>query len=227
MMRSFVWKTMSVALLLAPLNIVTSVAQTRVTVVKVYDGDTVTLADKSRVRLIQIDAPELAESECYADKSRQALESILKSQTITFVEDSKLEKVDMFGRKLGYLFAGKVNINLKLVEIGAATPYFYNREKGDFANKLLSAAKTAQSKRLGLWKECPGTKLNPFSKVQTSGGLALTSSNQCDPNYGGCIPIYPPDLNCSQIKTLGLAPVRVIGRDVHKLDRDGDGYGCN
>jgi endonuclease YncB( thermonuclease family) len=226
-MRSFVWRMMSVALLIAPLNNVPSVAQTRVTVVKVYDGDTVTLSDKSRVRLIQVDAPELAEGECYAEESRQALAKILRSQAITLVEDSKLEKVDMFGRKLGYLFAGKVNVNLKLVEIGAATPYFYNGEKGDFANKLLSAAKIARSKKLGLWNECPGTKLNPYSKVQTSRGLAVKSSNQCDPNYEGCIPVYPPDLNCSQLKTLGLAPVRVIGRDVHKLDRDGDGYGCN
>jgi endonuclease YncB( thermonuclease family) len=218
---------MSVALLIAPLNNVPSVAQTRVTVVKVYDGDTVTLSDKSRVRLIQVDAPELAEGECYAEESRQALTKILRSQAITLVEDSKLEKVDTFGRKLGYLFVGKVNVNLKLVEIGAATPYFYNGEKGDFANKLLSAAKIAQSKKLGLWNKCPGTKLNPYSKVQTSRGLAVNSSNKCDLNYEGCIPVYPPDLNCSQIKTLGLAPVRVIGRDVHKLDRDGDGYGCN
>jgi len=227
MMRIFVWKTVSVALLLAPLSITPSVAQTRVTVVKVYDGDTVTLGDKSRVRLIQIDAPELAEGKCFADKSRQALESILKSQTITFVEDSKLEKIDIFGRRLGYLFAGKVNVNLKLVEIGAATPYFYNGQKGDFAKKLLSAAKSAQSRGLGLWKECPGTKLNPYSKVQTVSDLQVTASNRCDPNYGGCIPVFPPDLNCSQIKTMGLAPVRVIGRDVHKLDRDGYGYGCN
>jgi len=26
---------------------------------------------------------------------------------------------------------------------------------------------------------------------------------------------------------LGLAPVKVIGTDVHKLDRDADGIGCD
>ncbi|MFM8926575.1 MAG: thermonuclease family protein, partial [Rhodoluna sp.] len=97
---------------------------------KIYDGDTVTLSDNSRVRLVQIDAPELTEGECYAEQSRQALVSLLKSQPITFIEDSRLDKVDRYGRKLGYLFAGKVNVNLKLVEIGAAAPYFYKGAKG-------------------------------------------------------------------------------------------------
>lgn len=226
-MKSFVWKTMTVALLLAPLYVVPTFAQTKVSVVKVYDGDTVTLSDNSRLRLIQIDAPELAEGECYADKARLALASFLKSQTITFEEDTKLDKVDMFGRKLGYLFVGKVNVNLRLVEIGAATPYFYNGQQGSYSKKLLSAAKSAQARGLGLWKECPGTKLTPYSKLQTVSNPIIQNSSQCDSNYAGCVPVFPPDLDCSQIKAIGLAPVRVLGRDVHKLDRNGDGYGCN
>ena len=226
-MRSFVWKTMTVALLLAPLYVVPSYGQTQVSVVKIYDGDTVTLSDGSRVRLIQIDAPELADGECYAEQSRQALISLLKSRPITFIEDPKLDKVDRYGRKLGYLLAGKVNVNLKLVELGAATPYFYRGAQGKYATKLLTLAKTAQAKGLGLWKECPGTKLTPFSSLQTVSQVIEANSDKCDPNYEGCIPVFPPDLDCSQIKALGLAPVRVVGRDVHKLDRDGDGYGCD
>ena len=35
-------------------------------VVKIYDGDTVTMADGMKIRLLQIDAPELAEGECFA-----------------------------------------------------------------------------------------------------------------------------------------------------------------
>lgn len=226
-MRSFVWKTMTVVLLLAPLYVVPSYGQTPVSVVKIYDGDTVTLSDNSRVRLVQIDAPELTEGECYAEQSRLALVSLLKSQPITFIEDSRLDKVDRYGRKLGYLFAGKVNVNLKLVEIGAAAPYFYKGAQGKYATKLLALAKTAQVKGLGLWKECPETKLTPFSSLQTVPNLMKSNSEKCDSNYAGCIPVFPPDLDCSQIKSLGLAPVRVIGRDVHKLDRDGDGYGCD
>jgi len=35
------------------------------------------------------------------------------------------------------------------------------------------------------------------------------------------------DLDCGDVKQLGLAPIRVIGMDVHKLDRDSDGIGCD
>jgi hypothetical protein len=53
------------------------------------------------------------------------------------------------------------------------------------------------------------------------------ASATCDPNYaGGCVPPYPPDVDCADIRALRIAPVRVIGTDVHRLDRDGDGLGC-
>jgi len=41
------------------------------------------------------------------------------------------------------------------------------------------------------------------------------------------MPPYPPDLDCTDVKRMGLAPIRVIGTDVHKLDGDGDGIGCD
>ncbi len=44
----------------------------------------------------------------------------------------------------------------------------------------------------------------------------------CDPNYSPCIPPGPPDLDCADID----GPVQVIGSDPHRLDRDGDGVGC-
>ena len=48
-------------------------------------------------------------------------------------------------------------------------------------------------------------------------------SGVCDPNYAGaCVPIGPPDVNCGDLR----APVRVVGRDPHRLDGDGDGLAC-
>ncbi|MDP2711046.1 MAG: hypothetical protein Q8O56_07485 [Solirubrobacteraceae bacterium] len=44
----------------------------------------------------------------------------------------------------------------------------------------------------------------------------------CDPNYSGCVPPYPPDVNCSDVS----GPVQVLGSDPHGLDGDGDGIGC-
>jgi len=55
------------------------------------------------------------------------------------------------------------------------------------------------------------------------------TSSQCDPNYSGCVPIAS-DVDCAGGRGNGPAyvkgPVKVIGKDIYKLDRDGDGLGC-
>ena len=48
------------------------------------------------------------------------------------------------------------------------------------------------------------------------------SGSGCDPNYSGCVPAYPPDVNCPEVD----GPVQVLGSDPHGLDRDGDGVAC-
>ena len=209
-------------------------ATTAIVISRVLDGDTVTISTGERVRLLQIDTPELSSSECYGNEARAALVSLLSSKArITLVEDPKLDKVDRFGRLLRYVFVGKTNVNLKMVEMGAAAPYFYKGGKGLYSNQILKAAEKAKAAKRGLWKACPGTQLAPFNAISTlsiasSSYQSGTSNNtNCDPNYDGCIPVFPSDVDCPDIKQLGLAPVKVIGRDIHKLDRDGDGIGCD
>lgn len=209
-------------------------------VVKIYDGDTVTMADGMKIRLLQIDAPELAEGECFAKESKAALVNLLaKKGTITLKADSASASYDRYGRALRYIFVGKTNINLEMVKIGAAAPYFYQGEKGTYAAAMLKAAQDAKLYKVGLWKDCPGTQLIPTKAITTykavgtpvasptnSPVTAPNATSGCDPNYAGCIPLYPPDLNCGDIKMLGLAPVTVIGKDPHRLDADGDGKAC-
>ena len=45
-------------------------------VASVYDGDTLTLTSGKRVRLLQIDTPELGSGECYSRAARTALLSL-------------------------------------------------------------------------------------------------------------------------------------------------------
>lgn len=50
---------------------------------------------------------------------------------------------------------------------------------------------------------------------------------QCDSNYsGGCVPAHPPDVDCGDLRRLGIEQVTVVGSDPHRLDPDGDGVGC-
>lgn len=55
-------------------------------------------------------------------------------------------------------------------------------------------------------------------------------AQSCDPNYAGaCVPIAS-DVDCAGGQGNGPAyvtgPVRIIGRDIYQLDRDGDGVAC-
>jgi Flp pilus assembly pilin Flp len=54
-------------------------------------------------------------------------------------------------------------------------------------------------------------------------------SETCDPDYSGaCIPPPPPDLDCSDLRAMGITgEIRVVGSDPHHLDPDGDGIACN
>jgi micrococcal nuclease len=121
---------------------------------------------------------------------------------------------------------------LQLVKRGAAAPYFYSGDRGKHAGRLISEAQRARAAKRGLWGACPGTRLDPYRAVDTgtSGPPATPPppNGKCDPNYsGGCVPPYPPDLDCADLEALGLSvPVRVVGGDPHRLDGDGDGDGC-
>ena len=203
-------------------------------VARVTDGDTVTLTTGEKVRLLQIDTPELSSSECYGFEARNVLIGLLSGPgSVTLKADPKLDQVDRYGRLLRYIFVGKTNINLKMVEIGAAAPYFYRGEKGQYSGQILKAAKNAKSKSLGLWKSCPGTQLTPTSAITTvikaasKNAQNSVGTGRCDSNYAGCVPVPAVDLDCKDIKNLGLAPVKIVGRDVHNFDRDGDGIGCD
>ena len=205
-----------------------SPAEANPRITSIIDGDTIKLGNGTSVRLLQIDTPELRGNECYATSAQKALAKLInRSGKITLRVDPDLDRKDRYGRLLRYLFIGNRNINIEMVRIGAAAPYFYRGEEGRYAKKLMAAAESAQAKNLGVWGACPGTKLDPDRALDTCAEpTALPNNSECDPNYEGCIPLFPPDLNCTDIKKLGLAPVRVIGKDVHRLDSDGDGIGC-
>jgi endonuclease YncB( thermonuclease family) len=202
------------------------------TVASAYDGDTLTLRDGRRVRLLQIDTPQLGSGECYSRAARTELLRLAPIGSRVVLEaDRALDRIDRYGRLLRYIRRSGVSVNVELVRRGAAAPYFYRGDRGRYAVPLLLAATSAKLAKRGLWRACPGTTLDPYHAVETGRSGPPTKNppptGKCDPNYsGGCVPRYPPDVDCADIRALGIAPVRVIGEDVHHLDGDGDGLGC-
>ena len=134
----------------------------------VSDGDTIHVSDGRRVRFLQIDAPEVSQDECYAKDAAGALERLVPlSSTVSLQADRALDKHDRFGRTLAYVFEGKTNLNLRLIELGAAAPYFYRGDRGRYADELMAAARRAKAENRGLWGACPGTRLDPNRAVDT------------------------------------------------------------
>lgn len=227
---------------------VTGCTSSQIQLKEVLDGDTVILQDGRTIRLVQIDTPELDENECYAQEAKTELTSILANSetssatsfkgavvtaTLRIGKDTISDDKDAYDRELRYLFYNNLNVNLELVKRGAAAPYFYQEEKGKYAAELLQAAEEAKANKVGLWGACASAVLDPSSGISTgfsnesdSQVLIVPGDGNCDPNYKGCIPPYPPDLDCGNIRAMGLAPVYRIGGDPHRLDRDGDGVGC-
>ena len=60
-----------------------------------------------------------------------------------------------------------MNVNVRLVAMGAAAPYFYGGRRGQYAARLEALAKRARAKHLGLWGACPHTPYDPYRGVAT------------------------------------------------------------
>lgn len=62
-------------------------------------------------------------------------------------------------------------------------------------------------------------QMAPESESLSSDSLGAN----CDSNYGdACVPIVTYDLDCPDVD----GQVSVLGVDIHRFDRDGDGFGC-
>jgi micrococcal nuclease len=137
----------------------------------VADGDTVDLTDGQRVRLVQIDTPEVYYApECYGEQASRITKRLLRPGTLVrLYREPKTDAVDVYGRLLRYVFRVRdgLNVNVYLVRIGAAAPYFYDGRRGHYARLLVRLGLRARRQRLGLWGHCPGTPWDPNHGVST------------------------------------------------------------
>jgi endonuclease YncB( thermonuclease family) len=130
-------------------------AQARATVARIGDGDTLDLRNGARVRLVQVDAPELGQNECYAREARRELERLARPGALISIEaDPGLDDRDRYGRLLRYVHREEVNVTVELVRRGAAAPYFRGGDEGVHAGELLEAVDDARRERRGLWGAC-------------------------------------------------------------------------
>jgi micrococcal nuclease len=137
----------------------------------VADGDTVDLTSGARVRLVQIDTPEVYFSaECYGAQASAATKRLLPPGTeVRLTVEPATDRIDNDGRLLRYVFRARdgLNVNVWLVAHGYAAPYFYAGRRGRYAVEIDRLARQARGRRLGLWGACPGTRYDPDHGVST------------------------------------------------------------
>jgi len=183
---------------------------------RVVDGDTLLLSDRTRVRLIGIDTPEVAHpdfgDECYGPEAQAYAERLLRpGDELRLVFD--VDRYDRYGRLLAYVYraADDLFVNARIIKKGYAYVLTVPPDVAH-APQFRRLAREARDHHRGLWAVCPNDGSDPKPLVNT-----------CLPDYvGACIPPAPPDLDCEDI---GHA-IRVVGADPHRLDADGDGRAC-
>jgi micrococcal nuclease len=131
--------------------------QTGVAIVEsVTDGDTIRVRPDRRVRLVQIDTPEVGDhAQCWGAEASAALKDRLHPGARVVLEaDPELDDVDQHGRELRYVSLDGELLNAWLVREGHALPYFFRGARGAHATELLDAARSARAARRGMWGAC-------------------------------------------------------------------------
>lgn len=123
------------------------------TVVKVHDGDTITVdpgrGERLVVRLQGIDAPEL--SQAFGREARQHLTSLLLGQRVQI----HWKKKDRHGRLVGKVLLAGRDVDRELLLAGFAWHFKrYEQEQSAEDRLAYQAAETdARAERAGLWRD--------------------------------------------------------------------------
>ncbi len=136
---------------------------TRVRVVAVLDCDTLRVedldgGDLGRVRLLGIDAPEVAHpptpAECYSTEATEQLEQLAPvGSTVFLTTDIGQPDRDRYGRMLRYVDHAGTDAARELLAAGAARVYDTDQQLARETD-LAAAAQDAHGAETGLWGNC-------------------------------------------------------------------------
>ena len=124
-------------------------------VIAISDGDTLTvLIDKTpyKIRLSEIDTPEKRQP--YGKKAKQALSDLVFGKTISV----KVETTDRYGRTVGRIYLGDLDVNAEMVRNGHAWVYQkYAKDKNLYQLEVI-----AKENEVGLWSLPKAQKIPPW-----------------------------------------------------------------
>lgn len=114
-------------------------------VLGVIDGDTLVIEGKNKVRLRQVQAPEL--NLCGGDEAKKELEKLVSGKRVRLEN----EIPDPWGRTMAMVFVGNELVNKSLIEIGVVR---YYHDVTQYNDELKNAQNMAEEKHLGIFLKC-------------------------------------------------------------------------
>lgn len=188
-------------------------------VTRIIDGDTIEVrigGETFRVRYIGMNTPET--DEFCGPEATEVNRSLVGGQTVRLVKD--VSETDRFGRLLRYVYVGDLFVNAELVRRGYASAATFPPDV-TFASLFSQLESEARQAGRGCWA--------PTEPPPPQG-------SNCHPSYEGvCLPVGIGDFDCTRagggngpnyVEDYTGSPVRVVGLDEFRLDRDNDGLGC-
>lgn len=188
-------------------------------VIRVYDGDTITVSGEAKelkVRVYGIDTPE--STQWYGQNAKRFTSSQLFDKTVSIDPID----TDRYGRTIALVSVGDLVINRLLVEYGYAWVYDSYCKKS-FCAEWKQLEEEARKAKRGLWKNpnaIPPWKYRQLSRNGKSTPSQASKQAACDCSGN----IY----NCSDFSSQKEAQscyeycLKQRGYDVHRLDRDKD-----
>lgn len=196
-------------------------------VVGITDGDTLTLLTAGKVqvkvRLAEIDTPE--SSQPYGEKAKQALSSLAFGKQANI----EVQDQDRYGRQVGRVYVGKIDVNAELIRIGAAWVYRkYNKDMG-----LLRLEDDARAAKRGLWALAEAQRIPPWEwRAAQRGQVKAVSPSAAVTPAGPNMPHSTGQYTCggktkcAQMANCAEASFYLQSCGLARLDGDKDGVPC-
>ena len=180
-------------------------------VIGVTDGDTIKILHNKqqlKIRLAEIDTPEKGQP--YGNKAKQALSDLVFGKKVRVVK----QDVDRYGRIVGRVYLGDLDVNAEMVRLGYAWVYRkYAKDK-----TLYELEKQAQAERQGLWAVPDFQRIPPWEWRKRQRAKLPTkqdASFQCGAKR-----------YCREMASCQEAMFYLKKCGLTRLDGDGDGVPC-
>ena len=198
-------------------------------VVGVADGDTITVLDAAnvqhKVRLTGSDAPE--KNQPFGTRSKQSLSDMVFNKTVTV----ETKKRDRYGRELGKVLIGGMDVNLEQIRRGMAWHYkaYQGDQSIDDRRIYANAESAAMAIKQGLWSE--SERIPPWqwrhakqgsSEVRASVPTHKEPARQSAGQGFTC----GSKKTCRQMSSCGEARFYLEQCGLSQIDGDSDGIPC-